>query len=106
IDSAGKIVQTKLGRALRYVKRPEAKSRVLLNIHYDTVYAADHPFQASRMTDDDTLNAPGACDAKGGIVVMLGALRAFERTDAARELGWEVVLNPDEEIGSPGSAGY
>jgi glutamate carboxypeptidase len=43
---------------------------------------------------------------KGGIAVMLGALAGFERLagpDAGR-LGYTVLLNPDEEIGSPASA--
>jgi glutamate carboxypeptidase len=34
---------------------------------------------------------------------MAEALRAFERTAAALNIGWTVVLNPDEEIGSPSS---
>ena len=34
---------------------------------------------------------------------MLEALEAFERSPWADELGWEVLINPDEEIGSPGS---
>ena len=36
---------------------------------------------------------------------MLSALRALEESRVAENLGWEVLLNPDEEIGSPGSAG-
>jgi glutamate carboxypeptidase len=103
VDSSGQIVRTQLGRAVRFVKRPDAKTRVLLNIHYDTVYGVDHPFQTPRLIDADTLNGPGVCAAKGGIVVMLTALRALERSSAAQDLGWEVLLNPDEEIGSPGS---
>jgi glutamate carboxypeptidase len=43
-------------------------------------------------------------DAKGGLAVMLTALEAFERSRFANGLGWEVLLNPDEEIGSVGSA--
>ena len=103
VDSSGNIVCAQLGQALRLVKRPGAPRRVLLNIHYDTVYGVDHPFQQPRPTDADTLNGPGVCDAKGGIVVMLTALRAFEQSSVSRDLGWEVLLNPDEEIGSPGS---
>ncbi len=34
---------------------------------------------------------------------MLKALEAFERSPWANELGWEALINPDEEIGSPGS---
>jgi glutamate carboxypeptidase len=75
-----------------------------LSIHYDTVYGPNHPFQRAEMIADDTLRGPGVIDAKGGIVVMLTALAALERTDFAKKIGWEILLNPDEEIGSPGSA--
>src|SRR5689334_22855324 len=42
VDSAGAIVRTPLGRGLQLLKRPDAPRRVLLNIHYDTVFGADH----------------------------------------------------------------
>jgi glutamate carboxypeptidase len=78
--------------------------QVLLVIHYDTVYAPDHPFQRVTRADAATLHGPGVADAKGGIVVMFNALLAFERSPASANVGWHVLLNPDEEIGSPGSA--
>jgi glutamate carboxypeptidase len=102
IDSSGNIVRLPLGRAIRLIKRPDAPRRVLLCIHYDTVFPADHPFRTPRMSDPGTMIGPGVNDAKGGIVVMLAALRALE--SVGTHLGWEVLLNPDEEIGSPGSA--
>jgi glutamate carboxypeptidase len=86
------------------VKRPDAPLRVFLCIHMDTVYPADHPFQACTRIDAHTLQGPGVADAKGGIVVMLAALAALEESPAAARLGWEVLINPDEEIGSAGSA--
>jgi glutamate carboxypeptidase len=92
-------------RALRLVLRPGAPFRVLLNGHYDTVYEADHPFQRPRLTGPDTLNGPGTADMKGGLVVLLAALQAFEQTDAADGLGIEILLTPDEEIGSRASLG-
>lgn len=92
-------------RAVRLVVRPEAAVRVLLSGHYDTVYGAEHPFQACRLLDKDTLNGPGAADMKGGLVAMLAALQAFEKTPACSRLGYEVLLSPDEEIGTPGTAG-
>ncbi|MGB7160763.1 MAG: hydrolase [Tepidisphaeraceae bacterium] len=104
IDAHGNVVEHPLGEALLVRKRPDARVRVLLNIHYDTVYGPTHPFQRAEMIDPDTCRGPGVVDAKGGIVVMLTALRALERTAVAGQLGWEVLLNPDEEIGSPGSA--
>jgi glutamate carboxypeptidase len=35
---------------------------------------------------------------------MLTAVRALERSPWAANLGWDILINPDEEIGSPGSA--
>ena len=32
------------------------------------------------------------------------ALAALERCPQASNIGWQVILNPDEEIGSPGSS--
>ena len=93
-----------LGRVLSIRKRPGAARRVLLVIHTDTVFGPEHPFQHVTRVDDNTLNGPGVADAKGGLTVLLTALEAFERSDLADRLGWEVLLNPDEELGSPGSA--
>jgi glutamate carboxypeptidase len=103
-DSAGTAVQVPLGRALLIRKRPGAPFRVFLCCHMDTVYSADHPFQKACRLADNILKGPGVTDAKGGIVVMLVALQAFERSPWAEKVGWEVLINPDEEIGSPGSA--
>jgi glutamate carboxypeptidase len=105
VDASGNVVTMPLGKAIRFTKRADAKVRVLLVIHYDTVFGFEHPFQRTQMLDGaDALNGPGVVDAKGGILVMLSALRALEESVAAANLGWEVILNPDEEIGTPGSA--
>ena len=85
--------------------RPQANRRILLTGHMDTVFPADHPFQHQRWLDDDTLNGPGVADMKGGIAVMLHALMAFEQTASASALGYDVLINSDEETGSLASAG-
>ena len=105
IDDLGHEVESALGQSIHLVKRPDAEKRVLLCIHMDTVYGVDHPFQECRMLENGTFNGPGVADAKGGLVVMLYALLAFEASRFAEQLGWEVLINPDEEIGSPGSIG-
>lgn len=104
VTAKGEIIARPLGDCLRVVKRPQAPVRVLLAGHMDTVFAADHAFQCDRMIDADTMNAPGGADMKGGILVMLYALMAVERSRFADRIGYEVILNADEEIGSPGSA--
>jgi len=103
-DSSGAAVQVPLGRALLIRKRLTAPVRPLLCCHMDTVYSADHLFQKAVRVADNILKGPGVTDAKGGLVVMLAALQAFERSPWAEKAGWEVLINPDEEIGSPGSA--
>jgi len=95
-----------LGKNLHVIQRPAASQRALLAIHMDTVYGVDSPFQSVEQLDENTLVGPGVADAKGGIVIMLFALRALERflrDSKQTDFGWEVILNSDEEIGSPGS---
>lgn len=104
IDDRGNPVDVPLGKALSIRKRPGAPRQVFLGIHMDTVYGPDHPFQSVDQLDFNTLRGPGVVDAKGGLAVMLVALEALERSTVAPQIGWEVLINPDEEIGSPGSA--
>ncbi|MBW8887068.1 MAG: hydrolase [Fibrobacteres bacterium] len=103
IDARGEKALLPLGKALRFRKRPDAPTRVFLGIHYDVVYGEGVTVSASARAEGDVLRASGACDAKGGIAILLHALEAFEASPWAERVGWEVLLNPDEEIGSPGS---
>ena len=84
--------------------RPTANRRILLTGHMDTVFPADHPFQQQRWLEDGVLNGPGVADMKGGIAVMLHALMAFEDSAGAQALGYDVLINSDEETGSLASA--
>ncbi len=104
VAADGQIIERRVSPMLRLVRRPHAPVRVLLAGHMDTVFAADHPFQSERFLDPDTLNAPGGADMKGGILVMLNALLALEHSSVAERIGYEVLINADEEIGSIGSA--
>lgn len=49
------------------------------------------------------LNGPGVADLKGGLMVMIKTLELLEESDIAKDISWEILINPDEEIGSPGS---
>jgi glutamate carboxypeptidase len=89
--------------ALRVTVRPDASLRLLLSGHYDTVYDAEHPFQHCTLSDAMTLRGPGVADMKGGLVVMLAALRRFEETATAKNIGYDILLTPDEETGSVAS---
>lgn len=104
IDSQGRTTQFAVGPALGITKRPGAALRIFLCIHTDTVYGPDDPFQTAALLPDGNLRGPGVADAKGGLLVLLTALTALEQTPFAQNIGWEVLLNPDEEIGSVASA--
>lgn len=104
IAADGTEVEREFGRHLVLRVRPDAERRLLLTGHMDTVFPADHPFQDQRWLDDETLNGPGLADMKGGIAVILHALKAFENTGEAVRLGYDVMINSDEETGSLASA--
>ncbi len=103
VNSRGEIEERPLGAAIKMTKRPEAPKQVLLVCHMDTVYHPDTAAKSAVELEDGFLRGPGATDAKGGIVVMLKALEAIERSSVKNNLGWAVFLNSDEEVGSPGS---
>ncbi|RBP52711.1 M20 family metallopeptidase [Arenicella xantha] len=77
--------------------------QILLNGHMDTVFSNEDEFQTLQVDPDGTLHGPGVADMKGGIVVMLTALRALSEQGLLDHANLTVLLNSDEEIGSLGS---
>ncbi|WP_156680160.1 M20/M25/M40 family metallo-hydrolase [Sphingomonas profundi] len=75
--------------------KPGAK-RLLLIGHLDTVFEKDSPFQRF-VRRGDQAEGPGAGDDKGGMVVMLGALRAMKAAGTLASANIEIVLTGDEE---------
>ncbi|KLE35101.1 hydrolase [Aurantiacibacter luteus] len=104
VAADGREVELPHGQHLVLSVRPEAERRFLLTGHMDTVFPADHPFQSLTWLDDDTVNGPGTADMKGGLAVILGALTALETTPQAARIGYDVMINADEETGSLSSA--
>jgi glutamate carboxypeptidase len=104
VDPSGKTAPIEHGRHLRLTVRPNAPVQLLFTGHMDTVFGADHEFQQTRWLEDGVLNGPGVADMKGGIAVMLAALKAVEESPLADRIGYDVVLNSDEEVGSLSSA--
>jgi glutamate carboxypeptidase len=100
----GKEVTLEHGKHLVLRVRPAAERRLLLTGHMDTVFPIGHPFQQQTWLDAETLNGPGTADMKGGIAVILAALTALETSAAAASVGYDVMINSDEETGSLSSA--
>lgn len=98
-DQRGEPIEHPLGPIVR-VSHPAPGPRVLLIGHHDTVFAPSTDFPLD--FGGDTITGPGVADAKGGLVQLwlaLGALQAGGESPA-----WDLLVVPDEEIGSPGSA--
>lgn len=96
----GKISALDHGRHLVVRVRPDAPVRMLFTGHMDTVYPVDHPFQDQTFIDPNTLNGPGVADMKGGLALLLAALKAVEASPLASRIGYDVMINSDEETGS------
>jgi glutamate carboxypeptidase len=104
VDTSGKTAEVEHGKHLHLTVRPNAPVQLLLTGHMDTVYGVEHEFQETRWIEDGVLNGPGVADMKGGLAVMLAALKAVEHSSIAERIGYEVVIDSDEEVGSPSSA--
>lgn len=104
VDAAGAVKTIQRGDHLHVRVRPDAPVQLLLTGHMDTVFSADHPFQSLNWREPGVLNGPGTADMKGGIAVILAALSALEASPLAPRVGYDVMINSDEETGSHASA--
>lgn len=96
-DRAGHIVAVHKGNG--------RGKRLLLIGHLDTVFEPDSPFQAWTRRGD-VAEGPGVGDDKGGMVVMIAALRAMQAAGTLKDADITVVLTGDEEKpGAPLSIG-
>ena len=86
---AGHIVATHVGNG--------RGQRVLLIGHLDTVFETDSPFQRFARTGV-VATGPGIGDDKGGLVVIVAALRAMQAAGTLRDADIKVVLTGDEEL--------
>jgi glutamate carboxypeptidase len=93
VDRAGHLFATRKGKA--------GTTKMLLIGHLDTVFEPDQPFQKFER-NGDSAKGPGAGDNKGGVVVMLSALRAMKAAGTLDGANIEVALTGDEEsVGEP-----
>jgi glutamate carboxypeptidase len=88
-----------VGRAGHLVARHTGSrrgKRLLLIAHLDTVFEPDSPFQRW-VPEGDRARGPGAGDDKGGIAVIVAALRAMQAAGTLKNANITVFLTGDEE---------
>ena len=75
--------------------------RLLLIAHLDTVFEPDSPFQRWQQ-DGNWAHGPGSGDDKGGIAVIVAALRAMQAAGTLKNANITVFMTGDEEdAGNP-----
>jgi glutamate carboxypeptidase len=85
---SGHLVATKTGK--------KGTKKLLLIAHLDTVFEADSPFQTFVRNGDEAVG-PGAGDDKGGMVVIVSALRAMQVAGTLKNANIEIHMTGDEE---------
>lgn len=97
------VVSVDLGGVPHLVARRPAPGRPCAGLvsHLDTVLS-DPDWKLE--VQGDRATGPGVADPLGGVVVMLRALERLSTSGGIDDASWVVVLNGDEEIGSPHSA--
>ena len=105
VSASGETEVKTTGPVIEVTGRPNADVQIIMSGHYDTVFPPG-TFEGVRDLGDGRLNGPGMADMKGGLCVMLEALKAIEAGPLRDRLGYRIVLTPDEEIGNFASAEY
>lgn len=87
------------GRAGHLIATHDGKpggKRLLLIAHLDTVFEPDSPFQRFERMGDKA-KGPGVGDDKGGMVVVVAALRAMHKAGTLKDANIEFHMTGDEE---------
>src|SRR4051812_39727640 len=85
------------GRAGHLLAEHKGKGKHILLIgHMDTVFEKDSPFQ-KMVRRGDIVEGPGVSDMKGGLVIMISALRAMQAAGMLKNANIRIVLSGDEE---------
>ena len=90
VNRAGNLIATHRGNG--------RGQRILMIGHLDTVFEPTSPFQTYRR-DGNRAYGPGVGDDKGGLVVIIAALRAMQAAGTLRNADIQVFLTGDEEEG-------
>ncbi len=90
--------EVRRGRASHIAKMGDPPYVTLIG-HLDTVFPRGEPERRPFRVEGDIVKGPGVADMKGGAVILLKAIEDYLRI--GKKLSLAVVLNVDEEIGSP-----
>lgn len=91
------------GDTLYHLSEKEAKNRLLVLCHYDTVEDLNYPAEMRTSGDFRYIGGAGILEAKFGIISLLWAYKALLELEVYDSTAINLVFNGDEEVGSPAS---
>jgi glutamate carboxypeptidase len=107
---------TNLGAAVRVLAAPPAAGKmvhgtfqgtgsknIMLMVHFDTVFGKDEAVQRPFRVEGNKAFGPGVADAKGGLAIVLYALKIAHQRGFKDYKTLTILFNPDEERSSLGS---
>ena len=115
VEQVGRMMRAELeplGFAVQWIPKPETGraghlvathkgagrgKRMLLIGHLDTVFEPESPFQKYVRKSPTLVEGPGTGDMKGGLVIMVAALRAMQAAGTLKDADIAIVLTGDEE---------
>ena len=92
----------KIGRAVRATFRGKGTKKLLMLAHMDTVYLVGMGEQQPFRIDGDKAYGLGIADDKQGVALILHSLKILQDMRFDEYGTITVLINPDEEISSPG----
>lgn len=105
-EMAVRLVPGRVSAGMLFARPRDRVKRSMLQLlvgHCDTVWPVGTIRQMPVQIEGDVLRGPGVFDMKGGLVQMLYALRAVKELGLHPPAESVVLINSDEEIGSPDS---
>ena len=110
LENAGLEVRRISGQTMAatlYARPPQNElkpHRQLLIGHCDTVWPISTLSSMPVVVEGDTIRGPGVFDMKGGLTQMIFALKTIHELELKPSVSPLVIINADEEVGSPESS--
>jgi glutamate carboxypeptidase len=99
------VPQIKYGNHLMIKHKDASEPEILILAHMDTVFPEGTALERPFRLEGDRAYGPGVIDMKASLVTLLYAMKALKDEGAAQWKNVQIMLNSDEEIGSPSSKG-
>jgi glutamate carboxypeptidase len=97
------VQQAEVGNHLVIEHKEAINPEILIIAHMDTVFPVGTAAERAFRLEGNMAYGPGVIDMKASLVTLLFAMKALVKEDSPHYRNVKILLNSDEEIGSPSS---